>query len=170
MAKEDAVLAPPHELEVLNIDEFADMVKRRRGTTSLRFASQEAGVSFSTLSRVESGSCPDLASFTRICAWLGVPPSRFFVPVAERRMSGLDSAIAHLSSDPNLSAEAKKSIADVLQRLYENLAAHIEPDSRVIACHLRAASVLRPGVPQRLSTVLRKIEDGLLDLDQRGEL
>ena len=38
----------------------------------MRAAAKEIGVSAATLSRVERGYLPDLETFRKICAWLGV--------------------------------------------------------------------------------------------------
>ncbi len=40
-------------------------------------AEEIEGVSASTLSRIEQGNLPDLPTFIRICAWLGVSPDEF---------------------------------------------------------------------------------------------
>jgi transcriptional regulator with XRE-family HTH domain len=138
----------------LDIAELAAMLRQRRGSLSLRQAAEEAGVSFSTFSRVESGSQPDLASFSRLCTWLRVPPTRFFRSGSEREIDALDTAISHLHSDPRLNDDAKRSIANVLRDMYAALAAPPEPPSNLIACHLRATPAMRPGVPERVSGIL----------------
>ncbi|TWF80028.1 transcriptional regulator with XRE-family HTH domain [Pseudonocardia hierapolitana] len=154
----------PVEVEMLDVSQLGRLVRERRGGQSLRLAASEAGVSFSTMSRVEAGAQPDLASFTRLCAWLGMPPSRFFTPVAARPAEPLDQAIAHLSADPRLSTDAAKAISGVLREMYANLAKTAAPSKPVVACHLRAASVMRPGVPQRLGALLADIHSALEDL------
>ncbi|UJA10988.1 Helix-turn-helix domain protein [Streptomyces collinus] len=137
---------------------------------SLRQAAVEAGVSFSTLTRVEAGAQPDLATFTRLCAWLGVSPSRFFTPTATRQMSPLDQAITHLHADPRLTDDAANKISSVLRDLYDALAKEAVPGVPALACHLRAASVLRPGVPQRLADLLTDMNTELERLVEAGEL
>jgi len=139
----------------LDVSELGRLIRERRGSTSLRAAASAAGVSFSTLSRVEAGAQPDLASFAQLCAWLGVPPSRFFAPVAVRETQPLELAISHLRHDPNLDAGAKASISTVLTEMYQSLARQSHPHSTLVACHLRAASVMRPGVPKRLASLLQ---------------
>lgn len=160
----------PGEVERLDIAELGRLLRERRGALSLRQAAAEAGVSYSTLSRVEAGAQPDLASFTLLCAWLGVPPSRFFTPVVEREISPLDQAITHLRTDPNLPAEAADQISSVLRDLYRALARESAPPRPAVACHLRAAGALRPGVPQRLATLLTDMHDQLQRLTEAGEL
>ncbi|WP_371579565.1 helix-turn-helix domain-containing protein [Streptomyces sp. NBC_01314] len=160
----------PEEVEKLDINELGSLLRERRGSLSLRQAAAEAGVSFSTFSRVEGGAQPDLATFTRLCAWLGVPASRFFTPVTEREISPLDQAISHLRTDPRLSDEAASKIGSVLRDLYDALARDVEPSRPVVACHLRATNVMRPGVPQRLATLVDDMRDELLRLVEAGEL
>lgn len=136
----------------------------------MRAVAKEAGVSLSTYSRVEGGHQPDLATFTQLCTWLGVAPSRFFLPVAERRETPLDEAVRHLQADPALSVEAASKIAQVVRDLYDALADKHQPSAPLAACHLRAHAVLRPGVPERLGGVLNDIHDELSRRVASGEL
>lgn len=168
LASPDEEAAPP--VERLDVAELGALVRQHRGAQSLRQAAAEAGVSFSTLSRVEAGAQPDLASFAAICAWIGVPPSRFFSPVAERRETPLEEAISHLSADPRLKPEAASSIASVIRQMYDALAEEVQPPQSLVACHLRAAPTMRPGVPDRLGSLLVDMHDGLRNLVEAGEL
>lgn len=154
----------------LDVTELGRMVRERRGSTSLRAAANEAGVSFSTLSRVEAGAQPDLASFAQLCAWLGVPPSRFFGPVAVREVQPLELAISHLRHDPSLDAAAKSSISTVLTEMYKSLARQTPSHSPLVACHLRAASIMRPGVPKRLASLLKDMHTELERQAAAGDL
>src|SRR4051794_19293310 len=106
--------AIPVETERLAVGELGRLLKERRGDLSIRKAAADAGVSFSTWSRVEAGSQPDLATFTRLCTWLGVSPARFFNPIIERETSPLDQAISHLRTDPRLDDIAAERISSVL--------------------------------------------------------
>lgn len=160
---------PRQELERLDIGQMGQMLRDRRNGLSIRQAAQEAGVSFSTFSRVEAGAHPDLATFTRLCAWLGVSPGRFFTPVIEREVSPLEEAITHLRADPRLSPDASGKISAVLKDLYSALARDAEHPPAV-ACHLRATSVMRPGVPARLAAVLRDMHDELERQVEAGQL
>jgi transcriptional regulator with XRE-family HTH domain len=157
------------EIERLDVSGLGTMLRARRGKLSLRQAAADAGVSFSTLSRVEAGARPDLTSFMLLCAWLGVAPSQFFAPVASRERGPLEEAITHLRGDPRLEPEAAKKITGVLRDMYAVLA-KTEAAQPVIACHLRAASVLRPGVPERLNTLLNEMHDKLVEQIGAGEL
>lgn len=158
------------EVEQFDVNELGSLLRERRGSLSLRQAAAEAGVSFSTFSRVEGGAQPDLATFTRLCAWLGVPPSRFFTPVVEREISPLDQAISHLRTDPRLSDEAAGKIGSMLRDLYGALARDVEPPRPTVACHLRATPVMRPGVPQRMASLLDDMHEELRRLVEAGEL
>jgi len=156
-------------VERLNLAQLGALLRERRGTLSLRQAAAEAGVSFSTFTRVEAGAQPDLTSFTLLCAWLGVSPGEFFTPVAERQVAPIDEAIAHLAADPRLAPDAATRIADVLRNMYDVLA-KAPAQQQVVACHLRAASMLRPGVPQRLNSLLGEMHDQLAARVAAGEL
>jgi hypothetical protein len=45
-----------------------------------------------------------------------------------------------------------------------------QPTRAIVACHLRAATTLRPGVPERFGPLLTDIEAALERLDQAGKL
>jgi transcriptional regulator with XRE-family HTH domain len=153
----------------LDLAQLGAMLKQHRGALSLRQAAGEAGVSFSTFTRVEAGAQPDLTSFMLLCAWMGLSPSQFFSTVARREVEPIDEAIAHLSADPRLEPDAASRIADVLRGMYDALA-KAPAERSIVACHLRAAGVLRPGVPQRLNTLLCEMHDKLDSMVAAGEL
>jgi transcriptional regulator with XRE-family HTH domain len=135
----------------------------------VRQAAKDAEVSFMTWSRVESGSQPDLATFLKLCAWLSAAPEDFFIRGARRETDTLDAVTRHLVTDPALDRDAAESIARVVRDMYSALARQQSPPPAV-ACHLRAASVLRPGVPERLGALLGDMYSRLQDLASSGEL
>jgi transcriptional regulator with XRE-family HTH domain len=148
----------------LDVTELGRLVRQKRTDEhlSVRQAADTARVSFSTLSRVEAGAQPDLSTFMSLCGWLGVEPSRFFAPIARRSLTPLDEAIEHLITDPALSSEAAERIASVVRDLYLALAHQSPPESPPpMALHLRAASVMRPGVPERLASLLTDMRERL---------
>ncbi len=143
---------------------------RRTGfQMSVRQAAADAGVSFMTFSRVESGSQPDLATFLKLCAWLRVPPEEFFVRGARRDVDTVEVVAKHLVADPALEPDAAQRIASVVRDMYQALARK-QATPAAVACHLRAASVLRPGVPQRLSALLTDMHNRLDELAANGDL
>jgi transcriptional regulator with XRE-family HTH domain len=159
------------EVSQLDLDALALMLRERRegAGLSIRQAAAAAEVSFMTLSRVESGSQPDLTTFLRLCSWLHVPPETFFVYGSRRAPSTVEAVTRHLAADPRLKGDAAARISSMVRDLYSALAS--EPAPRpVVACHLRAASVLRPGVPDRLGSLLGDMQAQLLELDSAGAL
>jgi transcriptional regulator with XRE-family HTH domain len=157
-------------VERLDLAAFAGLVRKHRGALSLRQAAKDAGVSFSTMSRVEAGQQPDLASFTKLSAWIGQPPSKFFTAVTTKSDEPLVEAITHLSRDPRLVGDAAGKLISALTDMYEALASKTVPDQTLVACHLRAASVMRPGVPQRLGDALVDMHNALEQLVSAGKL
>lgn len=156
--------------EIMDAAALGTLVKQRRteARQSLRQTAADAGVSFSTLSRVEDGAQPDLATFTKLCAWLGVAPSSFFRTVSERRQSGLEEAVMHLSTDPRLTPEAANRITSTLREMYNVLATKTPAPKDALAVHLRAATTMRPGVPERLASILHDMNETLTDLVDLG--
>ena len=150
----------PDQPSGIEVEELGRLVRERRGALSIRQAAADAGVSFSTLARVEAGAQPDLATFTRLCAWLAVPPERFFRSSTQRAETTIDRVTSHLFADPRLTAEAAEHIVGIVRDLYGTLAREAsEPPA--LAMHLRAASILRPGVPERLGSLLTDMRAAL---------
>jgi transcriptional regulator with XRE-family HTH domain len=142
------------------VEELGRLVREHRGRQSIRQAAAEAGVSFSTLSRVEAGAQPDLATFLRLCAWLEVPPERFFRSAAQKPTDTIDAVASHLFADPRLSPDSAERIAQVVRDLYTALAQESrEPEP--LALHLRATTTMRPGVPERLARLLHDMRSAL---------
>jgi transcriptional regulator with XRE-family HTH domain len=143
-----------------DLPSLARMVRTKREDEglSVRAAAQAAGVSFSTISRVESGAQPDLTNFLNLCGWLGVDPGRF-TQTSVRREASVESVTRHLSADPRLTPDAARKISRVIADMYDALA---QPDTQpVVAVHMRAASVLRPGVPERLAKLVQDMHQQL---------
>lgn len=163
LSRDDLSDGQPPELAVAELGRLL-RERRIRDELSIRQAAASARVSFSTLSRVEAGAQPDLASFTSLCAWLGVSPAEFFAPVTRRSQTPLDEAIEHLITDPALSPDAAEQIASVMRSMYQALADRARTQSlEPMAVHLRAASVMRPGVPERLASLIRDMRAALED-------
>ena len=161
LARSDASETPPPELDISELGRLL-RDKRARDDLSIRQAAAEARVSFSTLSRVEAGAQPDLTTFTSLSAWLGVDPAQFFQPITRRTQTPLDEAIQHLVTDPALSPESAEQIASMMRTMYQALAHELPaPPVAPLAVHLRAASVMRPGVPERLASLLRDMREAL---------
>lgn len=88
--------------------------KRRAGGLSLRRASDEAQVSFTTLSRVEAGHVPDLTTYKKLVRWLGLAET-----AAEPDQGTTIQVIAgHLQRDPALAPEDAERISRVVGELY----------------------------------------------------
>ena len=158
-------------ISYLDSEALAEALRERRESSglSIRTAAGAAGVSFMTLSRVEAGGQPDLATFLRLCAWLRVPPETFFITGAPRDTETPEIVATHLLADPRLEREAASRIASVVRDMYAVLAS--EPLTPVtLTCHLRAAATLRPGVPERLGELLGTMHDRLMELEAEGTL
>lgn len=143
--------------------------RRKEAGLSVRQAAEDAGVSFSTVTRVESGAQPDLATFVKLCAWLRVRPEEFFLTGGRRERSTVDAVVQHLYADPALDSGAAERIASVVRDLYGALASRSEPPV-AIACHLRAAPVMRAGVPEKLHQLLNDMHEGVARRVRAGEL
>lgn len=157
--------APPRPPTGIEVGELGRLIaeKRDEEKLSIREAAAEANISFSTLSRVEAGAQPDLTTFLNLCAWLGVDPATFLRPSQIRQPDALEAVTQHLVTDPSLSREAAERIVNVVQEMYRAFAttAVRAPERSPLTLHLRAASIMRPGVPDRLAGILQEMRSAL---------
>lgn len=154
---------PPRPPAGIEVGELGRLTRKKREDEhlSVRQAAAEANVSFSTLSRVEAGAQPDLTTFLNLCAWVGVDPSAFLRPSQIRHPDALDAVTRHLVADPHLSTEAAQRIVNVVQEMYRAFATTTITAPSPLTLHLRAASIMRPGVPDRLAAVLQDMRAAL---------
>ena len=98
----------------LPIEELGKLVVRKRGTRGIRAAAAEIEVSPATLSRVENGNLPDLATFAKICRWLDVDPARFLGVETNSDQAPKRRAVAHFRKKPTVSPETAKSLGALI--------------------------------------------------------
>jgi transcriptional regulator with XRE-family HTH domain len=65
-------MAPKYALNRLGV-----MVRKKRGARKLREVAKEIGITAPTLMRIEAGRMPDVATFGKVCVWLGVDSGDF---------------------------------------------------------------------------------------------
>lgn len=98
----------------LPIEELGKLIIRKRGTRGIRAAAAEAGVSPATLSRVENGNLPDLATFAKICRWLEVDPARFLGVESSPSVTQTERAVAHFRKKSTVSKDTATSLGALI--------------------------------------------------------
>lgn len=98
----------------LPIEELGQLITRKRGARGIRAAAAEAEVSPATLSRVENGNLPDLATFAKICRWLGVDPARFLGVEKDTGVVASERAVAHFRKKATVSKETATSLGALI--------------------------------------------------------
>ena len=108
----------------LPIEELGRLVLKKRGSRGVRAAAAEADVSSATLSRVENGNVPDLATFAKICRWLEVDPSLFLgIETGEQVQK---PAIVHFRKKKTVSPDTAEALAHLILRAQDALKARGE--------------------------------------------
>jgi transcriptional regulator with XRE-family HTH domain len=100
------------------------MLRERRGGRGIRETAQEIGISAATLTRVEGGRLPDIATFQKICSWLKVNPAQILdipAPDASTAPEALTAAV-HLRADQNLPEDAASDLAQLILIAHRELA------------------------------------------------
>ena len=98
----------------LPIEDLGRLIVRKRGGRGIRAAAAEAMVSPATLSRVENGNLPDLATFAKICRWLEVDPARFLGVETNPQMQGTERAVANFRKKSTVSKETATSLGALI--------------------------------------------------------
>jgi transcriptional regulator with XRE-family HTH domain len=109
----------------LAIHQLGDRLRRQRGERGVREVAKEVGISAATLSRVERGFVPDLETFAKICAWMGIDPGSVLGLQASknkpRTRPRAAAATVHFKSDPTTSPKLAKALADLIIAAHEKL-------------------------------------------------
>jgi transcriptional regulator with XRE-family HTH domain len=114
-----------------DIVKLSAMIRKKRGERGLREVAQEIGeINASTLSRIEHGNLPDLATFLRICRWLSVSPDEFTPApngrsTATRRdapptLDAADMITAHLRADRTLDPKTVEALSTMIRLAFED--------------------------------------------------
>jgi transcriptional regulator with XRE-family HTH domain len=99
------------------------MVREKRGDRTLREIAGEIGIGPATLMRVENGRVPDLATFGKICNWLGEDPRTFLgfkqpEPSHERKQTDQTASTvqisAHLRADQTPQPDTVHALAKMI--------------------------------------------------------
>jgi transcriptional regulator with XRE-family HTH domain len=100
------------------------MLRDRRGGKGIREVAKEIGISPATLTRVEGGRLPDIATFQKICSWLQVNPAEILdISTASSPISA-DTLVAavHLRADQTLPEGAATDLAHLIVVAHRELA------------------------------------------------
>src|SRR6266478_3291961 len=102
------------------------MLRDRRGGRGRRDVAKDIGISAATLTRIEGGRVPDLATFQKICSWLKVNPAEILdipsdISAGQAESSSLGAAV-HLRADKTLPPEAAADLAQLIVIAHRELA------------------------------------------------
>ena len=92
------------------------MLRDRRGGKGIREVAKEIGISPATLTRVEGGRLPDIATFQKICSWLKVNPAEILDISTASSPNSADTLVAavHLRADQTLPEDAAADLAQLI--------------------------------------------------------
>jgi transcriptional regulator with XRE-family HTH domain len=105
------------------------LVRKKRGDRKLREVAKEIRITAPTLMRIEAGRVPDVATFGKVCLWLGVDSGDFLGSPARSGASPNKSAepamrvSAHFKADQLPLPETANALARMLLFLAQRQAA-----------------------------------------------
>lgn len=109
----------------LPIEELGRLISRKREGRGIRAAALEANVSPATLSRVENGNVPDLATFAKICRWLEIDPAQF-LGVETSTAQEERPAVVHFRKKKTVSTDTATSLGALILAAQDALDAHLK--------------------------------------------
>lgn len=115
----------------LPIAELGRLIARKRGSRGIRAAAAEAEVSPATLSRVENGHLPDLATFAKICRWLEVDPARFLGVAPANAEATEKRAVVQFRKKRTVSPETATSLGALILAAQRARKARLELQSTI---------------------------------------
>ncbi|MES2292994.1 MAG: helix-turn-helix transcriptional regulator [Pseudomonadota bacterium] len=98
----------------LPIAELGRLIAAKRGTRGIRAAAADVGISQATLSRVENGHMPDLATFAKICKWLDRDPREFLGLDTEPNSAPEQKAVVHFRKKKTVTAETATALGELI--------------------------------------------------------
>lgn len=103
----------------LDIQRLSDLVRSKRGNRGLREMATIIGVSPSTISRVERGTVPDVATFLAICDGIEMPPAELIRNMnGTQKLDTCHSVCAKLRTDKKLDPEVADALVVLIEFAY----------------------------------------------------
>lgn len=101
----------------MKIEDLGPLLSRRRGNMGIRAAAKEIGISPSTLSRIENGHVPDVATLDKICAWLEEEPAQF---------TGIGNLQIAFKNRKAVPPQTARSLATLIEKASQQFAEEVE--------------------------------------------
>lgn len=114
------------ELEAL-LQELGGFVAEKRGKRGIRAAAADAGVSHTTLARIEKGHVPDLETFAKICKWLERDPREFLglseIQGTTSQAEKASKVMVHFRKKRTVAPETANALGDLILGAQKAIAA-----------------------------------------------
>jgi len=98
----------------LPIAELGRLIAAKRGGRGIRAAAADVGISQATLSRVENGHMPDLATFAKICKWLDRDPREFLGLEMVETAAPAQKAVVHFRKKKTVTVETAAALGELI--------------------------------------------------------
>jgi transcriptional regulator with XRE-family HTH domain len=101
----------------MEIGELGGILAKRRGNMGIRAAAKEIKISPSTLSRIENGHIPDVATLEKVCQWLGEDTSKF---------TGLGNLQIAFKNKKAVPPQTARSLANLIEKASEQFLGSVD--------------------------------------------
>ncbi len=90
-----------------------------------RAAAKQADISPATMGRIMNGNSPEVATFSKLCSWMGEEPRRFFKAMGSaKQLETIADACTIIENDIQLSRHASEVLSAIVLQLYEAFLHH----------------------------------------------
>jgi len=96
----------------ISLESLVKKLREKRGHRGIREVALEIKISPATLSRVERGNLPDLETFKKICAWVGVDPGEILGVQPTPRAQ--PAVRVHFKKDATVAAPTARALAELI--------------------------------------------------------
>lgn len=100
------------------MENIGRMVLEKRGDRGVRAVAEEIGISHATLSRVERGFLPELATYQKICRWLGIDTPTMATTTQS------DTPQVHFRRERTITPEAAQALAHMILKAQDAWGIH----------------------------------------------
>ena len=101
-------------MPVTTLQRLGRKLLEKRGERGIREVADEIGISAATLSRVERGHLPDLRTFGKVCAWLGIDPGEVLRTRAPHSGTEAPVVAVHFKKDDAISEKTAQALAKLI--------------------------------------------------------
>jgi transcriptional regulator with XRE-family HTH domain len=111
-----------------NAKAFGQKLQQHRGSMGVRTAAREIGISPATLSRIENGGIPDMATLQKVCDWLGVDAASYLGTTSIPKTSLEPGVQVVFKKKQTLTTTTSQALGRLIMKAHQQFSEEIKAD------------------------------------------